>query len=658
MDFFQQQEVARKKTGLLIFYFVATVAGLVGAIYAAMAGIFLGVGGGERGLTSAVDNPATLWDPALFGLVSAGTLGVIGVGTLYRVASLAGGGRVVAEMLQGRLIAPDTTDPTERKVLNVVEEMAIASGVPVPPVYLMDHEPGINAFAAGHKPGDAVIGVTRGTVENLSRAELQGVIAHEFSHILNGDMKLNLRLMGILFGILAISMIGYFILRATTGMRLAARDDGKKGANPLPLIGLALYVLGYVGLIGGRLIKSAISRQREYLADASAVQFTRDPSGIADALKKIGALSGGSRIRAEEAEEASHMFFGNAMGASLFGLMATHPPLVDRIRRLEPSFDGDFDAVRLAIEKGQSLSAAAESKAPAKERTRLPFDPVGAIGRIGTLDPARVAAAAAMLDSMPKGLGDHAREPFGARALVFALLLDRDEPDLRQNQLANLRSTIDPKTFELTESLVPAAIAVPAEQRLPLVELALPALRRLSAGQYREFKGAVERLMAADRRLDLFEFALQRMILRHLGTQFERGEPWPGTVKTDQPGPLIRPMLALLGAVAQSGDRDPAKAGEAFRVGLDALGWGRAGGPGASYPLLDRAALPGGPVGLREVREALDVLAGASPALKKDILRACATAIALDGSVTVEEGELLRAISDTLDCPMPPLGGA
>jgi hypothetical protein len=164
--------------------------------------------------------------------------------------------------------------------------------------------------------------------------------------------------------------------------------------------------------------------------------------------------------------------------------------------------------------------------------------------------------------------------------------------------------------------------------------------------------------MAADRRLDLFEFALQRMILRHLGTQFERREPWPGTVKTDRPGPLIRPMLALLGAVAQSGDRDPLKAGEAFRAGLASLGWDRSGGPAASYPLLDRAALPEGPVGLREVREALDVLAGASPTLKKDILRACATAIALDGSVTVEEGELLRAISDTLDCPMPPLGVA
>ncbi len=245
---------------------------------------------------------------------------------------------------------PDSTDPDERRLLNVVEEMAIASGLPVPPVYLLENEPGINAFAAGHTPGDAVIAVTSGTLRRLSRDELQGVIGHEFSHILNGDMRLNIRLMGVLFGILVIGIVGWIIFRSSFGSptRCPDDDDDRKGFNPIPLIGLALYVIGYVGVFFGNLIKAAVSRQREFLADASAVQFTRNPDGLAGALKKIGALAEGSQIQDPHAEEASHLFFGKAVGGldHFFGLLASHPPLVERIRRIDPSFTGDF-SIRL-----------------------------------------------------------------------------------------------------------------------------------------------------------------------------------------------------------------------------------------------------------------------------------------------------------------------
>ena len=244
------------------------------------------------------------------------------------------------------------TDLDERKILNVVEEMAIASGTPVPPVYLMENEEGINAFAAGFTPGDAVIGVTRGCIRTLTRDELQGVIAHEFSHILNGDMRLNIRLIGVLYGILLISMTGWLIFRSTaynTGFNTRRDDDDRRGGNPWPLVGLALYILGYVGVLFGNLIKAAVSRQREFLADASAVQFTRNPDGIAGALKKIGALSEGSKIQAPEAQETSHLFFGEATG-HIFGFMATHPPLAERIRRIDPSFNGDFSQVKLPPE--------------------------------------------------------------------------------------------------------------------------------------------------------------------------------------------------------------------------------------------------------------------------------------------------------------------
>ncbi len=348
MDFFQNQEVARKKTGRLIVYFLVAVILIIVTVYVAIAAVLRVAEPAAR--EGAVVELPSLWDPQLFAVVAVGTAALISGGSLYKIASLSGGGHTVAELMGGRLLHPQTSDLDERKILNVVEEMAIAAGTPVPPVYLLENEEGINAFAAGHSPNDAVIGVTRGCVRTLSRDELQGVIGHEFSHILNGDMKLNLRLMGVLFGILLIGLSGYILLRSTSGygVRVSNRDDDRGGRNVLPLIGLALYVIGYVGVFFANLIKAAVSRQREFLADASAVQFTRNSDGIAGALKKIGALEAGSAIREPRAAEASHMFFGNAGTAGqLFGLLETHPPLVERIRRLDPSFDGDFSKVRL-----------------------------------------------------------------------------------------------------------------------------------------------------------------------------------------------------------------------------------------------------------------------------------------------------------------------
>ena len=416
MDFFQDQETARRKTGLLIAYFLAAVVLIILLSYAIVAGAFLLAGrhDGPR-LHSAAD----LWDPGLFAAVSLGTLALIGGGSLYRVASLAGGGHNVAEMMGGRPLASQTTDPDERKILNVVEEMAIAAGTPVPPVYLLEQEDGINAFAAGYAPGDAVIGVTRGCIQDLTRDELQGVIAHEFSHILNGDMRLNIRLIGALYGILLISMTGWIIFRSTAygNQYERRRDDDRRGANPWPLVGLALYVLGYIGVFFGNLIKAAVSRQREFLADASAVQFTRNPDGIAGALKKIGALSEGSRVRNPEAQEASHLFFGDAVG-HLLGIFATHPPLVERIRRIDPSFDGDFSRIRVGIAgvpRPEADPPSTTLRPPSRPgREVIGFSPSRMVDRIGTVEPRQLAYASAVLGSLPDPLKALAYEPFGA----------------------------------------------------------------------------------------------------------------------------------------------------------------------------------------------------------------------------------------------------
>ena len=476
MDFFQHQESARRKTGLLVFYFIVAVVLIVLLVYGIVVGAI--VLSGSRG-TPGGASVRSVWDPGLFGGVALLTLALIGGGSAYRIASLASGGHNVAEMMGGRPLAPQTTDPDERKIKNVVEEMAIASGTPVPPVYLLEKEDGINAFAAGWGPGDAVIGVTRGCIRNLTRDELQGVIAHEFSHILNGDMRLNIRLIGVLYGILLISITGWIIFRSTAGAgRLDDRRDGeRRGANPWPFVGLALYILGYVGVLFGNLIKAAVSRQREYLADASAVQFTRNPDGIVGALKKIGALAEGSRIAAPEAQEASHLFFGDGIGHFL-GFLATHPPLVDRIRRLDPSFDGDFSKVRLiTTEPAEPAARSGAVLAPQVRPGRgvFAFNPAQVVDRVGTVEPQQLAYASALLTSLPDSLKSLAYDIFGAEAIVLALLVDHQNEAVRAAQLDRLARHVEPALRREVENILPLVHRLTPELRLPLVSIAVPA---------------------------------------------------------------------------------------------------------------------------------------------------------------------------------------
>jgi Zn-dependent protease with chaperone function len=358
MDFFGQQDRARRQTLQLLGMFVFSVAVIITAIYLVIlfaTGAFSPDGRGGPG-----PGVAALWNPGLLLTVAGGTILVICLGSFYKIAELAAGGPAVAAMMGGRLVDRDTRNLAEKRLLNVVDEMSLAAGIPAPPCYVLDEEPSINAFAAGHRPDNAVVAVSRGSLEYLTRDELQGVLGHEFSHILNGDMRLNLRLIGIVYGILVLSIIGYYIMRAAGFMESSRSSDSdsdsdRKGDNRMPifLIGLAIFILGYLGVFLGKVIQSAISRQREFLADASSAQFTRNPAGLAGALKKIGGLSEGSRIRNAHAQEVSHMFFGDAFAGSLFNLFATHPPLEERIRLLEPNFDGQFPEVEPLQEVGE-----------------------------------------------------------------------------------------------------------------------------------------------------------------------------------------------------------------------------------------------------------------------------------------------------------------
>lgn len=336
MDFFGHQAQARTKTTRLVVYFIVAIVFIIASVYLASLLIFYFTQAPQQ--PGVARPPLVLWDPRLFGLVVVGTLGVVLIGSLYKTIALSKGGSAVAEALGGRLLGSDPTDADERKLRNVVQEMAIAAGMPLPKIYVLDNDGGINAFAAGHAPSDAAIGITRGGMTLLTRDELQGVIGHEFSHLLNGDMRLNIRIMGILFGIVCLAVIGRVLLYT--------RGGGGRGRNPMMFVGLALMVIGALGILFGRLIQAALSRQRELLADASAVQFTRNPAGLAGALKKIG--SAGSRIESAHAGEASHMFFENGLGKPLFSMMATHPPLEQRIRAIDPAWDGKFTPVGVA----------------------------------------------------------------------------------------------------------------------------------------------------------------------------------------------------------------------------------------------------------------------------------------------------------------------
>ena len=344
MDFFEHQDLARRNSRKLVFLFILALLGVVVSVYLLMAVAVTGYNGQIAGPDQGIDLVALLTNWQILALVGGGTLLVVGGACAYRISGLSGGGQIVASSLGGRPLNHDTRDRDERRILNVVEEMAIASGIPVPPVYLLE-EKGINAFAAGYSPQDAVIGVTRGCVQTLTRDELQGVIAHEYSHILNGDMRMNIRLIGFVYGIMVIGLIGWQIFRIAlySGGRRRSKDS-----NPIPLVavGGGLIVIGAIGTFFGNWIKSSISRQREYLADASAVQFTRNPDGIGGALKQIGGSTGLGILQHSSAPEFSHMFFARGVTGMLSSMFTTHPPLEQRIRRIEPRWDGEFPKAR------------------------------------------------------------------------------------------------------------------------------------------------------------------------------------------------------------------------------------------------------------------------------------------------------------------------
>ncbi len=644
MDFFASQEVARRNTRRLVILFGLAVIFIVVTVNIAANLIFLGASAKLD-----LDTAPGRFDPQLTIAVTLATLAVILIGSLYKIAALREGGAAVARLLGGRPVDPGTDDPSERRLLNVVEEMAIASGAPVPEVFLLDKEKAINAFAAGNTSADAIVAVSSGCLEQLTRDELQGVIAHEFSHIINGDMRLNLRLMGILHGILVIALIGYWVMysmRFSGGGRRGGKREGGGLGMAILLFAFVLMVVGWIGVFFGRLIKSGVSRQREYLADSSGVQFTRNPQGLAGALKRIGGFVGGSKLESKNAEQASHLFFCNGLRKNMSGFLSTHPPLSERIRRLDPHWDGEFPQLDEASAAGRAeepaaagVAALAAPTAARGESTPVRrLDPRRILERVGDPSAQHLAYSARLLAALPQKLKRRLHEPMAARAVVFGLLLD-PSPEVRQRQLRYLEASTDALTYSETVAVLPLLEASPAAARLPLIDLAVPALRTLSSRQYATFRRAVQALIDADDRLSLFEFALQHILLRRLEPRF--GRPPQGSIRHHRLDRIEKECAFLLSALAYAGAADEGEAQEAFSEGSRRLG--------RPLKLCSREQ-----TALTAVDAALRELAACAPLLKAKILEAAVATVIADREITLAEGELLRAIADALDCPMPP----
>lgn len=611
MDFFDHQDTARQRTGLLVFLFSLAVVTITGLVSVLSIGIYYGVTGEHFDQETALTYVL---------LCFAGVLLVVAISSTVRLSALtSNGGRGVAESIGGKLISSNTLDAKHRQLLNVVEEMAIASGIPVPPVYVMQEERGINAFAAGMSIDDAVIGVTQGALDSFTRDELQGVIAHEFSHILNGDMRLNTRLIGVLFGITCIAHFGHLVLDNTHHTSRVSRSssDSDKGFAVIMLIAIICLVLGWIGTLFGSMIKAAISRQREFLADASAVQFTRNDQGIAGALKKIGSHMAGSSLNTKASDEMSHMMFGQSKLSGFSGLFATHPPLEERIRRIEPGWDGSF------------------SQSSHRPTTSFENDNVSGFSSGTSTQPEKPTTAELsevgqqLLNQLPSELIDIAREPYSARFIAFALIFDGSElqREMIKSHIPNVSQA----------QLLPwLDYDLPLHLRFPLLELSIPALKSLSEGQKNRLCQVLRELSQTDDHYSLAEWCVINLLEKQLL------ESYGCTKQFQSLKQLKESVFWLLRELAWVSHSQPEDAQRAFSSALTCLGFNDAElQPANKNWGLNRAAL--------------ELLLQLKPKSRRLFVKACRLAIESDGKVTVAEGELYRVIACFLEVPEPPL---
>ncbi len=629
MNFFEQQRRAKRRTVYLIFLMFMAVLSLI-AVSCVLMTIPVEDGSGKVLMDLELDQQLVM-------TVSAVVVGIVLLASLSKLAELSEGGKVVARRLDGRVINHSAQTLEEQRLMNVVEEMAIASGTAVPSVYLLP-DLGINAFAAGLTPQDAVIGVTQGAINVLTREELQGVIAHEFSHIYNGDMRLNTRLIAIVHGIMVLGLTGSYILEGTEQVGKTPLQRSKFVAIPM-LIGFVLLFVGIAGTIFGNMIKSAISRQREFLADATAVQYTRNPQSIAGALKKIGGYELGASIRSARAEEYSHLYFGP--GYSDTDSTASHPDLSERIRRVDAQWDGSFIKVAAPPADAQPSVALPVPDAfggvPAAAKSVLyDMNAVQAsVAAIGAPQPEHLLEARRVLEDIPHALKMAARNIEGAQAVVYGLLLSRST-SLLGLQVELLKSEIDATVFDYLSQLREPLSSLSPGLRLPLLDLAIPSLRELGKKPFAKVKHNLNLLIEADNETELLEWTLLRIVERNV----EGATPVQFKFGLFQ---CAEELMALLTAMARAGQDNLSAASQAIQFAWQGLAF--------EQPEEMRAELED----LVGLEAAIKRLRHLMPEERPALLDAMTRCVMHDGVITVAEAELFRAVADLLDCPLPPL---
>ena len=609
MNFFRAQDEARGRTAKLVVLLVLAIIILTGSLYAVAV-----MGHGKLFLRGSYN-----WlQPKLFFATTGTALLVILGGSLLRIAELSKGGGAVAERLGGRLVGGSTTDLAERRYLNVVQEMALAAGLPVPLCYVIDGDATINAFAAGNDPQDAAIGVTRGALVHLTRDELQGVIAHEFSHIGNGDVKLSLRIIGAVAGLTALAQLGYIFMRIG-----AQSSDGDKDSIPLTLAmvltGLVVLIIGSGGIFFAKVIQASVSRQREYLADASAVQFTRNPIGLASALKKVAGMSGAKRAGSNADLESQHLFFASS-GGFMELLFSTHPPINERIRLIDPAFDGIIpDVVPVQVVANEPTSGFAPT-------ARVAPPPLPTETRAVPSD-LQIQDSLGFRGQISAELRTASQDPVSAMGLVLGLILRRDAA-LRAAQLEKARGLAGGEVAREAERFEPLLRSLPAGSRVPLLDLSMPALRQLSSEQEGLFRLAIEKV-GYDAEDGLIVLLIQASMRRYLSKEKN---------PASRAGNLPMACGLVLSAVVRTSSESPEAQARAYGLGVGVLGL-----HGLSASLLDSEQID-----LQKVDDALAVIAGQSVYDRRKFVRACGVAMLNDGKAEEAEIEIVRAVGDSL----------
>lgn len=620
VSFFEQQENARRATRRLVLWFTFGVAGTAAAIFAV---IRIALTAGNVGNVTSLFFPewldgrgnGNLWaDPLLMLAVFAGTLLVVGGASLLKSIEFSdASGADVAQQLGGRRISPDTREPSETRLRNVVQEMSIASGVPVPEIFVLDGENSINAFAAGTRTENAAVAVSRGALEKLSRDELQAVVGHEFSHILNGDMRLNMRLCGWIFGLMMISLAGNILFRAGLMQpRSRSREKNNSGGIVI-LIGVGFIVIGFISQIFAQIIQAAVSRSRERLADASATQFTRNPLALANALARIGGEADGSRISSPGAGEFAHLFFADAVGS----IFATHPPLEERIRALNPNWDGKF------------LPPLSRSERAAEREESAPR---GGNPAVAGTDLRRLRNLAET-NSVPAFLSEMSRTADDAKALIYLLIMT-DSPAVNVEQAKILHAREKSSVFKKMENLWARMRNFPREKRISGALIAAPALRELSARERREFCETLERLAQTDGNVSLYEFCILSAVRGLL--VFDGQENFSSS-------DVVPEAELALNLFLRNNDTPRAQWQNDFSAAFS-----RQSMFPRSLRVLDDSALT-----VPALDAAFRKLRASSIRTRECLLDTAAALAASDGKTTDDEADLLRALAVALDAPVP-----